>query len=139
MYPNSLPEDMSVVEKEVPQRDANEHINGEGTSPLKVAKAGTMSASPKVSRALSVREPRPMSAQGRGAAAPNSQEHAEIPAATGSVVRVFFTSAQGRRAAAPNSQEHVEIRAATGSVVRVFLKGWLLCLLAATAMRIGCQ
>ena len=62
MYPNSLPEDMSVVEKEVPQRDANEHISGEGTAPLKVAKSGSMSASPKVSRALAVREPRPMSA-----------------------------------------------------------------------------
>ena len=53
---------MSVVEKEVPQRDANEHISGEGTAPLKVAKSGSMSASPKVSRALAVREPRPMSA-----------------------------------------------------------------------------
>jgi hypothetical protein len=52
---------MSVVEKEVPQRDVVEHTNGDGTSPLKVAKGGTVSHQTKLARALAVREPRPMS------------------------------------------------------------------------------
>jgi hypothetical protein len=52
---------MSVVEKEIPQRDGAEHANGDGASPLKVAKSGSGSPQTKLSRAVAVREPRPMS------------------------------------------------------------------------------
>ncbi|MEY4670114.1 MAG: hypothetical protein RL518_2813 [Pseudomonadota bacterium] len=52
---------MSVVEKEIPQRDVAEHTNGDGASPLKVAKNGVVSHQAKLSRALAVREARPMS------------------------------------------------------------------------------
>lgn len=52
---------MSVVEKEIPQRDATEHANGDVASPLKVAKGGVGSPQTKLSRAVAVREPRPLS------------------------------------------------------------------------------
>lgn len=53
---------MSVVEKEIPQRDGAEHANGDGASPRKVAKGGSGSPQTRLTRALAVREPRPMSA-----------------------------------------------------------------------------
>ncbi len=52
---------MSVVEKEIPQRDGAEHTNGDGTSPLKVAKGGVVASQTKLTRAVTVREPRPVS------------------------------------------------------------------------------
>jgi hypothetical protein len=52
---------MSVAEQEAPERDGADHTIGDGTSPLKVAKVGAVSTQTKLTRAITVREPRPIS------------------------------------------------------------------------------
>ena len=62
MYPSTLPEDMSVAEKELSPRDGGDVAQVDGASPLKVAKNGAGSHPSKLSRALAIRESRPMNA-----------------------------------------------------------------------------
>lgn len=62
MYRSSLPEEMNVVEKELPLREVLEGQNGDNASPLKVAKSSAVAnGNGKVSRAPALREPRPLS------------------------------------------------------------------------------
>lgn len=62
MYPSTLPDDTTAAEKELAPRDGGELAPGEASAPLKVAKNGTGSHPSKLSRALAMRESRPMNA-----------------------------------------------------------------------------
>lgn len=62
MYPSTVPEDMISPEKDPPSRDGGDLVQGEASTPLKVAKNGAGAHPSKISRALAIRESRPMNA-----------------------------------------------------------------------------
>jgi hypothetical protein len=62
MYPSTLPEDIISPEKDASSRDGGELLQGDGATPLKVAKNGAGAHPSKISRALAIRESRPMNA-----------------------------------------------------------------------------
>jgi hypothetical protein len=62
MYPSTLPEDIISPEKDPSQPHGGELVQGDGAAQLKVAKNGVGSPPSKFSRALTMRESRPMNA-----------------------------------------------------------------------------